>query len=69
MAAVVWNFGEFKPWAQFSLKTAFILQGNIPMEEMINTNSSWKVIKNTAYSSATAGAKGNRRSVCCGWAL
>jgi alpha-L-rhamnosidase len=57
IAVVVWNFGEYKPWAQFSLKTAFILQGNSPIEEIVNTNPSWKVIKNYAYSPASAGAK------------
>jgi alpha-L-rhamnosidase len=57
VATVVWNYGEFKPWAQFSLKTAFILQGNSPPEELINTNSSWKVLKDIAYSSAGAGSK------------
>lgn len=57
LAAEVWNFGELKPWAQFSLKTALIVQGNSPAEEIVNTDSSWKVIKNQAYSSASAGGK------------
>jgi alpha-L-rhamnosidase len=57
LAAEVWNFGEAKPWAQFSLKTALIVQGNSPSEEILNTDSSWKVIKNGAYSSASASAK------------
>lgn len=49
LAAVVWNFGEFRPLAQFTLRTAFILQGNTEKEEMVNTGSSWKVIENKAY--------------------
>jgi hypothetical protein len=49
IAAVVWNFGEDAPVAQISNKTGFILQGNTPSEEIINTNNSWKVIKNKAY--------------------
>lgn len=57
LAAVVWNFGELKPWAQFSIKTAFIVQGNSASEEIVNTDTSWKVIKNPAYSPASAGAK------------
>jgi hypothetical protein len=57
IASVVWNFGDLKPWAQFSIKTAFIIQGNSPAEEIINTNTSWKVIKNTAYSPASAEKK------------
>jgi alpha-L-rhamnosidase len=57
LAAVVWNFGELKPWAQFSIKTAFILQGNSAAEEIANTDDSWKVIKNQAYSPAPASSK------------
>jgi len=57
IAAEVWNFGELKPWAQFSIKTAFIIQGNSSAEEIVNTNTSWKVIKNTAYSPASAEKK------------
>ena len=49
LAAVVWNFGEFKPLAQVSKKTAFIVQGNSSSEELVNTGSSWKVTKNEAY--------------------
>lgn len=57
LAAVVWNFGDDKPWAQFSLKTALIVQGNSALEEIVNTDASWKVIKNKAYQSASADAK------------
>ncbi len=49
LSAVVWNFGEFKPLAQMSLQTAFIVQGNESAEEIINSNKSWKVVKNEAY--------------------
>lgn len=54
LAAVVWNFGELKPWAQFTIKTAFIVQGNSAAEEIVNTDATWKVIKNPAYSPASA---------------
>lgn len=57
LAAVVWNFGEDKPWAQFSLKTALIVQGNSTPEQIVNTDNSWKVIKNKSYQSASADAK------------
>lgn len=57
LAAIVWNFGELKPWAQFSIKSAFIVQGNSASEEIVNTDRSWKVMKNPAYSPASAGAK------------
>lgn len=49
LAAVVWNFGEYKPLAQMTNKTAFIVQGNGTAEEVINTGSSWKVFKDEAY--------------------
>ena len=49
IAATVWNFGEFMPLAQISNKTAFIVQGNTPFEERINTDNSWKVYKNEGY--------------------
>lgn len=50
LAAVVWNFGEFIPWAQMTHETAFILQGNTDAEAFVNTNQDWKVWQNTAYS-------------------
>ncbi len=49
ITAVVWNFAEFRPWAQITLKTGFILQGNSEAEALVNTNSSWKVYHNEAY--------------------
>jgi alpha-L-rhamnosidase len=54
LAAVVWNFAGLKPWAQHSLQTAFILQGNTETERIADTNPSWKVIKNNAYKPADA---------------
>jgi len=51
------EFRDLKPWAQFSIKTAFIVQGNSPLEEIVNTDSSWKVIKDQAYSPAPASSK------------
>jgi alpha-L-rhamnosidase len=57
IAAAVWNFGELKPWAQFSIKTAFIVQGNSSSEEFVNTDTSWKVIKDQAYAPAPASSK------------
>lgn len=49
LAAVVWNFGDQIPIAQITNKTAFILQGNSDTEKIANTDTSWKVIKNDAY--------------------
>jgi len=49
LAAVVWNFAEHRPVAQVSFGTAFLLQGDTDKEEIINTDTSWKVIRNEAY--------------------
>lgn len=57
LAATVWNFGDYKPWAQFSLKTAFIVQGNGKTEEIVNTDASWKVMKDKAYLPASADSR------------
>ena len=57
LAAVVWNFAGLKPWAQHSLQTAFILQGNTEKERVVDTNPTWKVVKNNAYKPAGAGSE------------
>jgi alpha-L-rhamnosidase len=49
LASVVWNFGEERQEAQITYQTAFILQGNSAKEKMVNTNSSWLCIKDSAY--------------------
>ncbi len=49
LSAVVWNFGGYKPAAQLTLRTAFILQGNSGTEALVNSNNSWKVIHNKAW--------------------
>lgn len=41
IAAQVWNEGEFKPEAQISYRTGFILQGATTAESAINTNNTW----------------------------
>jgi hypothetical protein len=49
IAAIVWNDAENRPEAQISLRTAFILQGSTATEEILNTGSSWKCLRNKAY--------------------
>ena len=50
IAATVWNFADYRPYAQISFQTAFILQGNSSAEEIVNTNSSWKSRCDSSYS-------------------
>ena len=49
IAATVWNFAEYRPYAQISYRTAFIIQGHGQAEEIINTNKTWKVIRDSGY--------------------
>lgn len=49
VAAQVWNEGEFKPEAQITFRTAFILQGSTSAESAVNTNSSWLCEKDNSY--------------------
>ncbi len=53
IAAIVWNEAEYRPEAQISLRTGFILQGNTANEEILNTNNTWKCLRNKAYSAIT----------------
>lgn len=53
IAAVVWNFGEYLPFSQMTNRTAFIMAGNSAEESVVNTNDSWKVLKNQAYQPIT----------------
>jgi hypothetical protein len=50
IAAVVWNYGDYKPENQISFRTGFILQGDNNEEKIVNTNTSWKCIKDSSYS-------------------
>jgi hypothetical protein len=48
MAAVVWNYAEIAPMAQMMNETGFLVQGDGPGEAMVNTDSSWRVLKDQA---------------------
>ena len=51
IAAEIFNLGEHKPAAQFSHKTAFILQAEGDLGNQLNTGTgNWKAIQNPAYS-------------------
>ena len=49
IAALVYNLGEHRPPVQFSRRTAFILQADSEKYDLVNTNNTWKVMKNAAY--------------------
>jgi alpha-L-rhamnosidase len=49
ISAIVWNFGSYKPEAQISLRTAFIVQGNTPTDQIINTGKSWRCRRDPMY--------------------
>jgi hypothetical protein len=56
VAALVWNMGEYAAVGQISNQTAFLLQGEAPREEVLNTNASWRVIRDSAYSPCSTDA-------------
>lgn len=49
LAALVWNAAEHAPFAQISYQTGFLLQGNTEAEDLVNTDKSWRVLRNMAY--------------------
>nr|WP_294942047.1 alpha-L-rhamnosidase C-terminal domain-containing protein [uncultured Mucilaginibacter sp.] len=49
IAAMVWNEAQYSPAAQISVRTGFILQGNSPSEEILNTNETWKSIRDVGH--------------------
>ena len=49
IAAQVWNEAQYRPEAQISVRTGFILQGNTPAEEIVNSNDSWKCIRDAGH--------------------
>ncbi|MBD1393663.1 alpha-L-rhamnosidase-related protein [Mucilaginibacter glaciei] len=53
IAAIVWNEGDVRAEAQISDRTGFILQGDTEAEEILNTNKTWKCIRNKAYQPLT----------------
>jgi alpha-L-rhamnosidase len=49
LAALVWNWGVERPVAQFSHRTAFLLQGNTEREAAANSGREWRVLRNAGY--------------------
>jgi len=56
LAALVWNYGEQRPWAQMSCRSAFVLQGDGLAEQLVNSETeTWKVIQDKAFSTVSSG--------------
>jgi alpha-L-rhamnosidase len=51
IASVVWNWGVHVPMAQMSDRTAFLVQGNSTSEDIVDTNDSWLVERESGRSS------------------
>jgi len=49
VAAYVWSFGDMAPWAQMTVRTAFIVQGNSEQESVLNTPRGWRCYRDTAW--------------------
>jgi len=49
IASLVFNLGKHRQPVQFSRRTAFILQADSEKNRIVNSNNSWKVLKNDAY--------------------
>ena len=50
LAAQVWYMGEGAPFAQMSYQLGFLVQGDGEAEKVANTDATWKIFQNPAYS-------------------
>ncbi len=49
LAVTVWNMGALGPGAQIGLQSGLIVQGDTPSEEIVNSDGSWRVLRDEAY--------------------
>jgi alpha-L-rhamnosidase len=49
IAALVWNEAQYRPEAQISIRTGFIVQGQSAAEEILNTNEHWRCIRDAGH--------------------
>ena len=49
LAVMVWNLAVYAPTAQISSRTGLIVQGDGEPNAMVNTDETWKVIKDEAF--------------------
>ncbi len=50
IAALVWNMAEYAPVAQISARSGFLFQADKREDDFLNSNTTWKVLHDTAYS-------------------
>ena len=50
LAVTVWNLGPRSPGAQISRQTGLIVQGNSSVEDDVNTDGSWLVLRDESFS-------------------
>ncbi|NJK96173.1 MAG: hypothetical protein HC905_15795 [Bacteroidales bacterium] len=50
LAVTVYNPGDYRATWQVTGGTGLVVQGNTATEALVNTDTSWKVMENTAYS-------------------
>lgn len=49
LAVQVWNWGERRPVAQFSVQTGLLVEGLSDASSIVNSNDTWKVYRNQGY--------------------
>ena len=49
VSVLVWNEAQYRPEAQISVHTGLIIQGSSPVEEVLNTDDSWKCIRDPGH--------------------
>lgn len=73
VSAIVWNEASYRPEAQITVRTGFILQGSTKNEDALNTNNTWKCTKDNGYRPipgygvASAGEMVNMNQTVKGW--
>lgn len=73
IAALVWNDGQYRNEAQITYRTGLIVQGNTAQQSAVNTDTSWKCIKDEGYRPiqyyfiAGPGQLADMRQVIKGW--
>lgn len=58
LAALVWNEGPQKPEAQIAYRTAFIMQADNNRDSVVNTDTSWRCIRDSSYTPLSVSVPG-----------